>query len=142
MKKINEHNAKKGITYTKGENLFTDLTKEEFKNTYLGTKAPVKVNDNALFESETSVGSINWVTKGKVQRVKNQGQCGSCWAFSAVATTESSDAIFGSQLGDFSEQELVDCCTGSCSGCSGGEMNQGVQYLADNGICTESSYPY
>lgn len=78
-----------------------------------------------------------------VQRVKNQGQCGSCWAFSAVATTESADALFGSGLGDFSEQELVDCCTlGGSAGCNGGWMNDGVQYLASNGICTESSYPY
>jgi len=102
MKDINEHNAKKGITYTKGENQFTDLTKEEFRKIYLGTK-PNRVGPT-ITPSKAPLGDINWVTKGKVQRVKNQGQCGSCWAFSAVATTESADAIFGSQLGDFSEQ--------------------------------------
>jgi len=57
-----------------------------------------------VYDSETFVGDVNWVTKGKVQKVKDQGQCGSCWAFSAVAACESSDAVFKGTLGDFSEQ--------------------------------------
>jgi len=71
--------------------------------------------------SEEFVGDVNWVTKGKVQKVKDQGQCGSCWAFSTVAVSESWKAISKGTLGDFAEQQLVDCDRADGNqGCSGG----------------------
>jgi len=142
MKAIEEHNNKGTETYTKGENHFTDLTHEEFRSIYLGFK-PRENKKVVSDETHEFVGDVNWVTAGKVQRVKNQGQCGSCWAFSTVASCESWDAINDGTLGDFSEQQLVDC-SGSYgnNGCSGGLMDNGFRYFRDNGICTESSYPY
>jgi len=114
MKEINEHNAKEGETYTMAENHFSDLTDEEFKSMYLKT-IPIsnKVEDEEPFYSEEFNGEVNWVTQGKVQKVKNQGSCGGCWAFSTVGAVESASAIFANKLGDFSEQQLIDCDTGS-----------------------------
>jgi len=136
------HNADKTQTYTKAVNFFADMTKEEFKSIYLQFK-PRETKKVVADETHEFIGDVNWVTAGKVQRVKNQGQCGSCWAFSTVASCESWDAINDGTLGDFSEQQLVDC-SGSYgnNGCSGGLMDNGFKYFRDNGICTESSYPY
>jgi len=64
--------------------------------------APKKSNAPELEVNEV-VGDINWVTKGGVQAVKNQGQCGSCWAFSTAAVSESWDFVKTGNLGDFSE---------------------------------------
>jgi len=139
---INEHNADKTQTYTKAVNSFADLTQEEFKSIYLGYKSN-KVHNAVADESSSFIGDVNWVTKGDVQAVKNQGQCGSCWAFSTVASCESLKAINTGTLGDFSEQQLVDC-SGSYGnqGCNGGLMDNGFKYFIAKGICTEGSYPY
>jgi len=58
-----------------------------------------------------------------------------------MAALESADAVFKGHLGDFSEQQLVDCVT-ACNGCGGGDPSTADQYLEKSGICTESSYPY
>jgi C1A family cysteine protease len=115
-------------TYTLGQNQFMDLTNEEFKATYLGLM-PKKSVATEVFseESEVLASSINWNTKGKVTGVKDQGQCGSCWAFSTTGSLESTDAIFGSEgssLATFSEQQLVDCSQSYGNmGCNGGLMD-------------------
>jgi len=77
------------------------LTKDEFKSIYLGFNAKNTVS--TVDETPVAAASINWVTKGAVQVVKNQGQCGSCWAFSAVASSESAKFLTVGVLGDFSE---------------------------------------
>merc|ERR1712159_80749 len=124
------------------ENHFADLTKAEFKAIYLGFKNVQKKSGN-VHQGTPKGDGVNWVEEGKVQKVKDQGQCGSCWAFSTVASSESCDAIFDGTLGDFSEQQLVDC-SGSYGnqGCNGGLMDQGFEYFIAEGICEESSYPY
>jgi len=74
--------------------------------------------------------SVNWVTSGAVTGVKNQGSCGSCWAFSAVGSLEGVNFIFnGGKLASFSEQQLVDC-SGSFGnqGCDGGWMSYAMSY--------------
>lgn len=78
-----------------------DMTTEEFKYTYLGL---INQNNGQKKVVDTMVGdSVDWRTKGAVQVVKDQGQCGSCWAFSAVGCMESADFIYQGTLGDFSE---------------------------------------
>jgi len=85
---------------------------------------------------------IDWVSKGAVTRVKNQGSCGSCWAFSAIAALESAYFLKYGELKEFSEQELVSC-EQDCYGCRGGLMENAFLWIAAHGgICTENSYPY
>jgi len=135
---ISAHNADKTQTYTMAVNKFADLTQAEFKSIYLGYKSTGRL---ASDESTVMVGDVNWVSQGAVQDVKDQGQCGSCWAFSAVASTESAKFLSTGTLGDFSEQQLVSCDTQD-SGCNGGLMDTAFEYFISAGICTESSYPY
>lgn len=94
-------------------------------------------------EGERKVnGEVDWTERGMVSPVKNQGQCGSCWAFSAVAVLESF-ALFKSQKVDLSEQQLVDCShLYGNMGCDGGFNTEGLAYVRDHGITQTSNYPY
>lgn len=85
---------------------------------------------------------IDWTTKGAVTPVKNQGQCGSCWAFSATGVAQSAAKIKGQSV-SLSEQQLVDC-SGSYGnhGCNGGWPSSALSYVKDHGLSSESEYPY
>jgi cathepsin L len=87
--------------------------------------------------------SVDWRTKGVVSAMKNQGGCGSCWAFSATGTMESAAAIAGASLPNLSEQNLVDCTKADYNGCNGGWMSWAYDYVRNaGGINTQSAYPY
>lgn len=151
LKFIDEHNADDSKTYKLGLNKFADLTNDEFRSTYLGRKKSsssmlkTKVkSDRYLFkEGDQLPESVDWRANGAVSAVKDQGQCGSCWAFSTIAAVEGINQIVTGDLLSLSEQELVDCDTTYNSGCDGGLMDYAFEFIINNGgIDTESDYPY
>lgn len=141
------HNADLSQNFTMGVNQFTDLTSQEFRDQYTGLKAEVGSYGCKTFSSSASgaPSSIDWRSKNAVTSVKDQGQCGSCWTFSATGAIEGAWAISKGQLVDFSEQELVDCATGisyGSHGCSGGQMQGAFKFVIEHGQCSLASYPY
>jgi len=142
---VTEHNAA-NHTYTVELNRFADLTSGEFKkiyNGYLG--APRRSVDFSLAKVSFPTGSVDWTTQGVVTPVKDQGQCGSCWAFSTTGSMEGAIAIAHGKnaLVSLSEQELVDCGAAYGNlGCNGGLMDRAFKYAEANGLCTEAAYPY
>jgi len=144
---IKAHNMA-GHSWTMAVNEFTDLTHSEFVANYLGYKSSATsvrlsegVDLSGLF---TTPSSVDWTTKGAVTGVKNQGQCGSCWAFSTTGSVEGAVEIKTGRLTSLSEQELVDCSQAEGNmGCNGGLMDYAFEYIISNGgICSESEYPY
>jgi len=159
MQFIEQHNAKhaKGLsTYTVGVNQYADLTADEFADVVLMPKRSIEEHQRQRQNTGTCEstfhnikalginGSVDWRTKGVVTPIKNQGQCGSCWSFSATGSMEGAHAISTGNLVSLSEQNLVDCSTSQGDeGCNGGWPEWAISYvIQNNGIDTEVSYPY
>ncbi|CAF4028090.1 unnamed protein product [Rotaria sp. Silwood1] len=150
---IDQHNLKAGMgvySYTLKMNQFGDMTNEEFNEKMNGFK--IKNTDSSKFDRHRHMAPqnfgptdyVDWRTKGYVTPVKDQGQCGSCWAFSATGALEGQHFRKTKSLISLSEQNLIDCSSmfGNM-GCEGGLMDSAFQYIKVNkGIDTESSYPY
>lgn len=142
LEKIKLHNSNEHRTYDEGINQFTAMTQEEFVQSYLGTVVPTE-NIVEADEEITVTNDIDWVAQGAVTPVKNQGNCGSCWAFSTTGGLEGLSKLAYGTLQSFSEQQLVDCSGkyGNMA-CNGGLMDNAFKYVRDNGIVTETEYPY
>lgn len=141
--KIKNHNDYHNSTYKLGINKFADLSNKEFVNKYLHK---YKQSSGCLEENTRDIifpPSIDWVSSGAVTNVKDQQQCGSCYSFSTTGALEGIYYIKNKKLVSFSEQQLVDCSKKyGNDGCEGGLMVNGFNYIMDNGLCSESDYPY
>jgi C1A family cysteine protease len=128
-----------------GVTKFMDLTPEEFSAMYLTYIAPDESNRTRVvptFDGPLAT-TVDWVAKGATTRVKDQGQCGSCWAFSAVAAVESYASLSGKYgLIELSTQQ-VNSCDKTDGGCNGGNTETAYQYIKSaGGLETNAQYPY
>jgi len=144
LNEVRQHNAG-NHTWTAGINEFSDLSREEFSQIYgcnmLADKFVIDMEDTKV--NPDNSGDVDWREKGAVNAIKNQGQCGSCWAFGAMGTFEGVVKISGKDLPNLAEQQLVDCSgsTGN-QGCNGGMPDRALNYLKTAGACSTKSYPY
>jgi C1A family cysteine protease len=154
--RLNKENPKARFGPTK----FSDMSKEEFSKYYLTAKVPdrselpapknfsVPRKPHDMFASGRLVApdptNYDWGTAGVITPVYNQGQCGSCWAFSATETIESYYAIQGGALTQLSMEQIVDCdVNGQDQGCGGGFPTGAYQYVQSaGGIDAYANYPY
>ncbi|XP_045457968.1 chymomexicain-like [Melitaea cinxia] len=146
LDKINKYNENSNHTEF-GITQFADLTPEEFVARHTGYK--IGDLDGYCTSSEDDLDlkpvqvpeEFDWRSQGKVSPVKNQHDCGSCWAFSTTGNVESAYAIKTGQMLSLSEQQLIDCDKQS-TGCTSGLPAYAIKYLQQNGAMSEDSYPY
>ena len=136
-------------------NEFGDMSMEEIRKKYLFDYEPNQpctqdychtcTEDNCYNHGNENItvlpDAVDWRLRGVVSPVKNQGRCGSCWAFSAGGAVESAWAIRNKRIADISTQQMVDCDMFS-HGCNGGRMEHAFTYLMVDGVATEENYPY
>jgi C1A family cysteine protease len=144
-----KHSA--NATFGFGLTKFMDLTPEEFAKTHLNLNLSVMERIEARTsprvlsitnKSGPAPENFDWRDQGVVSPVKNQGSCGSCWAFSAIGNIESQLALQTKTITQLSEQELVDCDKAEDEGCNGGLMESAFKYLETVGVVSEADYKY
>ncbi|RZB75636.1 Senescence-specific cysteine protease SAG39 [Glycine soja] len=146
---IESFNAAGNKPYKLSINHLADQTNEEFMASHKGYKGShwqgLRITTQTPFKYENVTDipwAVDWRQKGDVTSIKDQAQCGNCWAFSAVAATEGIYQITTGNLVSLSEKELVDCDSVD-HGCDGGLMEHGFEFIIKNGgISSEANYPY
>ena len=128
-------------------NQFMDIYPSDFHQIYKGYNNPHKTRSCKTFQStanaSTLPSSVDWRDHNAVTPVKDQGQCGSCWSFSATGAMEGAWAIQTNNLVSLSEQQLLDCSKSYGDfGCNGGEMDSAFRYAIDYDMCSEAEDPY
>ena len=151
--RIAKHNSRYQLghhAYKLEMNHYGDMLPSEFGRMMNGYRYEMKTSSNLLgatFITPAHIQApknVDWRTKGAVTPVKNQGQCGSCWSFSATGALEGQNFRKTGKLVSLSEQNLIDCSVSYGNhGCNGGLMDFAFKYIKENGgIDTEESYPY
>ncbi|OWK51482.1 Cathepsin L1 [Lonchura striata] len=149
LRRIQQHNREESQgkhSYRLAMNHFGDLTNQEF-NELMNGYTPVPREEPAEFQTSAALKppmKVDWRAKGYVTPVKSQGDCGSCWAFSATGALEGLMFRQTGKLVALSEQNLIDCTKKlGNKGCRGGHMQRAFQYVRDNGgLSSERAYPY
>ena len=137
---ISQINSNSEHTFLVGHNKFSDWTHLEYTK-MLGYIPETQIYESAIILPVTNADSVNWVTAGATTPVKDQGQCGSCWAFSSTGALEGAHWKKSGEFISFSEQQLVDCVT-LAFGCGGGYQALAFRYLTSHNAHSETSYPY
>ncbi|KAJ3670223.1 hypothetical protein LUZ60_010547 [Juncus effusus] len=142
---IEKFNRERKYNYTLSVNHLADLTNEEFKSKYNGVKIPNLARSppkQPLNFTLMPPISIDWRSSGAVTPIKDQGSCGSCWAFASVAAIEGIYKIKTGKRVSLSEQELVDCNNANY-GCEGGWSQRAFEFIiSKGGLSSEAVYPY
>ncbi|WOL13568.1 hypothetical protein Cni_G22338 [Canna indica] len=133
-----------------GVNCFADLTNEEYRATYLASTSSAAARQERVAShrylrhaGDELPSSVDWRAEGAVALIKDQGNCGSSWAFATIAAVESINKIVTGKLIKLSEQVLVDCDNSYNLGCSGGIIDYAFAFIIGNGgINTDDDYPY
>ncbi|XP_045616608.1 digestive cysteine proteinase 1-like [Procambarus clarkii] len=147
VKEFNEKYERGEVTFNLAMNQFGDMTNEEFNAVMKGYKKESHPEPDSVFTPTGRIpraATVDWRNQGAVTGVKDQGQCGSCWSFSATGSLEGQHYLKTGKLISLSEQQLVDCAGGIYfnQGCNGGWVNQAFKYIKAHGSVTEASYPY
>ena len=140
-----QKNNRANETHVAGHNQFSDWTHAEYKAMLGYVRGEKDVRKVHIFDESANADYLNWTEKGAVTPVKDQGQCGSCWAFSTTGSLESAHFVATGELLSFSEQQLVDCAFTQYGnfGCYGGLQDSAYNYYEDGyNAELESVYPY
>jgi len=156
LARILEHNSNNHHTWKRGVNRFTDRTEEEYRQ-LLGVNKQWMFSSNVKrvanpisidIDISSLPESVDWRDVNIITPVKDQGDCGSCWSFATAESIESYWALATNQLGDLSEQQILDCTPnpddcGGTGGCGGGTAELAMQQIINTGgLSTEWVYPY
>jgi len=136
--------ASKGEGATFGLTKFSDWSAAEFKQLlgFRSSKPLPAISSEKRSVEQAPTGAIDWVAAGKTTPIKDQGQCGSCWAFSVVETVESANLMAGKTIQNGAPQEIVDCDSND-DGCNGGDPQEALDWvIKQGGLEAESDYPY
>ena len=140
---IQQHNASNKSSVA-GHNQFSDWSPAEYKH-MLGYVAEESHVRNEVWLDASNTSPIDWRSEGGVTGVKDQGQCGSCWAFATIAGFETAQFVANGTLLSFAEQQIVDCSGNAYFnfGCNGGMAERAYNYMAaSDGTALEADYPY